>query len=81
MELGYWLNAAATGSGIVTEGARALLTAAAVLPGIDVVEIHCHVANAPSNGVPRRLGFHRARLDGDTRIWQRTLAEPGDANR
>lgn len=73
VELGYWLDAAATGRGHVTEGALSLLDAVTILPGMHLAEIHCHVHNAPSNGVPRRLGFVRVQVDGETQVWQRAL--------
>lgn len=57
VELGYWLDAGATGQGFATEAARALIDLAATLPGVSHVEIRCEAANAPSAAVPRRLGF------------------------
>ena len=56
-ELGYWLRADATGQGLVTEAARAVLAVAATLPRISHIEIRCDARNAPSAAVPRRLGF------------------------
>lgn len=73
IELGYWLDAAITGRGLATEGATALLAAAASLHGIDLAEIHCDRDNAPSNAVPRRLGFELAKVDGEIQVWQRAL--------
>jgi len=73
IELGYWLDAAVTGRGLATEGATALLDAAVSLPGVELAEIHCHRENAPSNALPRRLGFELARVDGETQVWQRRL--------
>jgi RimJ/RimL family protein N-acetyltransferase len=81
IELGYWLDAAVTGRGLATEGARALLAAAATLPGIDRAEIRCHRDNAPSNAVPRRLGFELGSLDGETQVWQRALVVARGASR
>jgi len=57
MELGYWLRAEATGKGLVTEAARALMGVAASLPGVAQFEIRCDPRNAPSGDVARRLGF------------------------
>jgi len=74
VEIGYWLDAAATGQGLVTEAARALLEAAARLPGVRSAEIHCHADNAPSNAVPRRLGFELAGMDGEMQLWRRPFA-------
>jgi RimJ/RimL family protein N-acetyltransferase len=78
VELGYWLDTAATGRGLVTEAVRALLdTAARALPQMRLAEIHCHVENEPSNAVPRRLGFEAAYLDGQVQVWRRALAVQG----
>jgi RimJ/RimL family protein N-acetyltransferase len=74
VELGYWLDASATGQGFVTEAARALLEAAARLPGVRSTEIHCHVDNAPSSAVPRRLGFKLVGLDGEMQVWRKAFA-------
>ena len=73
VELGYWLDAEVTGRGLATEGAKVLLAAAGSLPGLDLAEIHCHRENAPSNAVPRKLGFVLTRVDGETQVWQRAL--------
>ena len=77
VELGYWLDAAATGRGLVTEAVRALLDAATrALPSIHLAEIHCHVENVPSNAVPERLGFEPAYVDGEVQVWRRALDAP-----
>ena len=81
IELGYWLDTAVTGRGFATEGATALLDAATALPDIELAEIRCHRDNAPSNAVPRRLGFHLMGVDGDTQVWQRALVAAGDVSR
>lgn len=78
IELGYWLDRAVTGRGFATEGAQALLGAAASLPGIGRAEIRCDRENMPSNAVPRRLGFELAVVDGDTQVWQHALVMAGD---
>lgn len=57
LEIGYWLDAAATGHGLATEAAAALTDLALALPGITRVEIRCDPANAASAAVPRRLGY------------------------
>lgn len=62
-EIGYWLHPAATGRGIATRAARALVDQAFRLPGVEYVEV-CHdPANLASGAVPARLGFteHRRR--------------------
>jgi RimJ/RimL family protein N-acetyltransferase len=68
VELGYWLRTDATGQGLVTEAARALLAVAAALPHLSHVEIRCDARNVPSAAVPRRLGF----------VLATTILEPGD---
>lgn len=81
VELGYWLDAAATGRGLATEGATVLLAAAAELPGIELAEIHCHRDNAPSNAVPRRLGFELASVEGEMQVWRRAVVMADDPSR
>lgn len=76
VELGYWLDAAATGQGLATEATLALMEVAAGLPAMTHAEIRCDVANAPSAAIPRRLGFHLATVEGDTQIWRKELAHP-----
>lgn len=56
-ELGYWLRADMSGRGLATEAARAMLDLARSLPRIKQAMIRCDELNAPSNAVPRRLGF------------------------
>lgn len=73
-ELGYWLDAAATGQGLATEAARALLDVAATLPGLTHAEIRCGVDNGPSAAVPRRLGFHLAGVEEEAQVWRKPLA-------
>jgi RimJ/RimL family protein N-acetyltransferase len=60
LEIGYWRRAGAGGRGIVTALASALTAAGLALPGIERIEIHCDVANAASEAVPRRLGYSMA---------------------
>ncbi|WP_236683685.1 GNAT family N-acetyltransferase [Demequina flava] len=59
LELGYWIDRAQEGRGLVTEAAVALTLVALNLAGADIVD----VAHAPSNersaSIPRRLGFVR----------------------
>ena len=61
IEIGYWLRADCTGSGLATEAARAALAIASSLDGLTQVEIRCDPRNAPSAAIPRRLGFTLAR--------------------
>lgn len=73
VEVGYWLEASATGQGIATEATRALLDVAASLPGMTHVEIRCAAENVASAAIPRRLGFTlEAEVDGD-QLWRLPL--------
>lgn len=64
LEVGYWLRADATGRGIATRGAGALVDAAFTLPDVDTVFLICDEANGPSAAIARRLGFtHMATED------------------
>ena len=76
MELGYWLDAAATGQGLATEAARALLDVAGRVAGIGRVEIRCDAANLPSAAIPRRLGFELAGVEESLQVWTLELASP-----
>jgi len=73
VELGYWLDAAATGRGFATEAIRALLDVAAAVPGMSHVEIRCASENGPSAALPQRLGFHLASVEAELQIWRRPL--------
>lgn len=70
VELGYWLDASATGHGLVTEAARALLDVARELPRMMHAEIHCDAGNERSAAVPRRLGFHLETVEHSIQVWQ-----------
>ncbi len=82
-ELGYWLRRDAIGCGLVTEGARAVLAAAATIAQFSQVEIRCDARNAPSVAVARRLGFTQAAVPrasdkGDTQqVWISSLSPFG----
>jgi RimJ/RimL family protein N-acetyltransferase len=65
LEIGYWLRHDVTGRGYATEAARTMLELARALPVIESVEIHCDPRNAPSAGVPRRLGFRLVRTGSE----------------
>lgn len=56
-EIGYWLHPAATGRGVATRAARALVDQAFRFPGVDYVEVVHDLANRASGAVPARLGF------------------------
>jgi RimJ/RimL family protein N-acetyltransferase len=68
LEIGYWLDAAATGRGLATEAARAMLGVATGLSGMTRVEIRCNARNAPSAALPRRLGFTLASEEADAGV-------------
>ena len=74
VELGYWLDASATGRGLATEATRALLDVAATLPGMTHAEIRCDSANAPSAAVPQRLGFTLDAVEDGTQVWRKSIA-------
>jgi RimJ/RimL family protein N-acetyltransferase len=57
LEIGYWVRAGRMRSGIATEATAALTRVAFELCDVDRVEIRIDPANAPSLGVPRKLGF------------------------
>jgi RimJ/RimL family protein N-acetyltransferase len=81
-EIGYWLHPAATGRGVATRAARALVGQAFLLPGVDHVEIVHDPANRASGAVPARLGFtaHLRRPaerlapaeTGEDQVWRMT---------
>ncbi|WUW21921.1 GNAT family N-acetyltransferase [Streptomyces sp. NBC_01463] len=56
-EIGYWLHPAATGRGVATRAARALVDQAFQSPDVDYVEVVHDPANLASGAVPARLGF------------------------
>ncbi len=57
LEIGYWLAAAETGRGFMTEATDALTRLALQQDGIIRVRIKCDPSNLPSAGVPRRVGY------------------------
>ena len=73
LEIGYWLDADASGRGLATEAAQALLDVAATIRTMTHVEIHCDARNLPSAAIPRRLGFQLASVDADSQIWRKAL--------
>ncbi|MFD8209796.1 GNAT family N-acetyltransferase [Streptomyces sp. NPDC059695] len=80
IEIGYWLHPSATGRGLATRAARALVEQAFRLPGVTAVEIVHDVAHHASAAVPSRLGFdgglRRAHAPtapaetGEDRVWR-----------
>lgn len=90
-EIGYWLREDATGTGLATEAAEAILQLAASLPSFGHVEIRCDARNAASAAIPRRLGFTLASTVDDSsagavapvmlQVWARALAHTDCATR
>lgn len=87
VEIGYWLQASATGNGFASEAAEALTRVALRQPDFERVEIRCDPRNAASAAVPRRLGYRHARTIEnetaptgelrDTMVWEMTRREFG----
>ncbi|MFC5641927.1 GNAT family N-acetyltransferase [Kitasatospora cinereorecta] len=81
-EIGYWLHPAATGRGVATRAAHALVDQAFRLPGVEYVEVVHDAANHASGAIPARLGFteHLRRPverlapaeTGEDQIWRLT---------
>jgi len=57
--VGYWIDEAASGQGLVTRAVRRLIDLAFEHFPVDRVEIHCAPDNVPSCKIPERLGFTR----------------------
>jgi ribosomal-protein-serine acetyltransferase len=55
--IGYWLDAAHEGRGIMTRACRALVTEGFRHYGLHRIEIRCATGNNRSSAIPRRLGF------------------------
>jgi ribosomal-protein-serine acetyltransferase len=55
--IGYWLDQAHQGKGLMTAAARAIVTEGFENFGLHRIEIRCAVQNHRSSAVPRRLGF------------------------
>lgn len=58
-EIGYWLDTAATGRGIMTAAATLATDVAFDTPGVELVEIVHDASNVRSGNVPARLGYAR----------------------
>ncbi|MBS6593976.1 MAG: GNAT family N-acetyltransferase [Odoribacter splanchnicus] len=56
-EIGYWLIPEYQGRGIMTRCVRHLCEWAVSELGMNSIRIRCAAGNAPSNAIPRRLGF------------------------
>lgn len=90
-EIGYWLHPAATGRGLVTRTAAALVGQAFRFPDVNFVEIVHDSANVASGAVPARLGFTEYLRrpseplapgeTGEDQVWRITRAQAGDLSR
>jgi ribosomal-protein-serine acetyltransferase len=57
VEIGYWIDAALQGKGLVTKVCRVLVSYAFDQYQLNKVEIHCATGNTRSRAIPERLGF------------------------
>jgi RimJ/RimL family protein N-acetyltransferase len=84
-EIGYWLSAKHTGSGLATEVVWALLKAGFEIEKLARIEIHCDARNRASARIAEKCGFElketlKASMkdvynnDRDTMIWEKTAA-------
>jgi ribosomal-protein-serine acetyltransferase len=55
--IGYWLDQAYQGRGIMTRACRAIVTEGFRQYGLHRIEIRCATGNGKSSAIPRRLGF------------------------
>jgi ribosomal-protein-serine acetyltransferase len=55
--IGYWLDQAYEGRGIMTRACRAIVTEGFRQYGLHRIEIRCATGNSRSMAIPRRLGF------------------------
>lgn len=70
--IGYWLDKAHTGRGIMTKAVHALTEYAFEALGLHRIEIHVATHNERSRHIPERLGF---KLEGVLRAVQRLRGE------
>ena len=76
LEIGYWIDAAHTNKGLVTESTAALVKVAFDHYGMDRVEIHCSSLNHASARIPQKLGFQL-----EATLRRRYMDEYGIADR
>ncbi|MES1261569.1 MAG: GNAT family protein [Acidobacteriota bacterium] len=55
--IGYWLDGANEGKGVMTDACRAMVTEGFRSYGLYRIEIRCATGNERSCAIPRRLGF------------------------
>ena len=58
-EVGYWLDKAFTGRGVMTRACRAIVDFGFERLHLNRIEVHCAVENRRSCAIPERLGFTR----------------------
>jgi ribosomal-protein-serine acetyltransferase len=56
-EIGYWIDKAHEGKGIVTRCCKVLIDYLFGVRGLNRIQINCNVENKRSRAVPERLGF------------------------
>ncbi|MBQ8294538.1 MAG: GNAT family N-acetyltransferase [Alphaproteobacteria bacterium] len=67
MEIGYWLDKAANGRGLMTVAVDRVQDLCFEIGGANRVEIRCATENKASRAIPERLNFH---LDGVLRAGE-----------
>ena len=56
--IGYWIDGASEGRGIMTRACRAMVSEGFHHYGLHRIEIRCATGNNRSASIPRRLGFY-----------------------
>lgn len=56
--IGYWIDLAHRGKGIITEAVKALTQVGLLYLHLDFVQIHHASKNSSSGNIPKKLGFH-----------------------
>lgn len=56
-EIGYWVNTAYSGKGLITEAVNILTQYAFSVGGAKRIEVRCDTENTKSAAIPKRLGF------------------------
>ncbi|GAA2788174.1 GNAT family N-acetyltransferase [Streptomyces showdoensis] len=69
-EIGYWLHPAATGRGVASRAAGALVEEGFRLPGVDELLIVHDLGNHASGAVAARLGFADHDVSDGLRTWR-----------
>lgn len=69
LEMGYWIDRALAGRGLVTEAAAAATRAAFEVFGVAFLEIRHHPDNTASARIPEKLGYRRDGLLPERLAW------------